>query len=196
MKKYFYSDGKEKLGPFSFEELKNENINKETLIWFEGLDNWTSAKYILEIEEILQLKPPPIQTNSPEFISSKDETQKSNVDSKIDEDNSKTYFQKKQGMFTNSFSYEGRIRRTEYGISLIIYVFAATIVNVIVKTGEFPIIGLASIPILWFLFAQGAKRCHDMGNSGWYQIIPFYILWMIFAKGENWLNKYGANPKG
>lgn len=60
MKKYFYSFGKEKKGPYTFEELKNEEITPETLIWFEGLDDWTTAKYILELEEILQLSPPPI----------------------------------------------------------------------------------------------------------------------------------------
>ncbi len=61
MKRYFYSDGKEKNGPFSFEELKNEEINPDTLIWFEGLEEWTFAKYIKEIEEILILSPPPLE---------------------------------------------------------------------------------------------------------------------------------------
>jgi len=61
---------------------------------------------------------------------------------------------------------------------------------------EAAILGLAYIPMLWFLWAQGAKRCHDIGHSGWYQIIPFYMLWMIFAKGEEGIqNKYGVNPK-
>lgn len=60
MKKYFYSDGKEKNGPFSFEELKNEEINPDTLIWFEGLDNWTFAKNIKEVESILEVSPPPL----------------------------------------------------------------------------------------------------------------------------------------
>jgi hypothetical protein len=34
-----------------------------------------------------------------------------------------------------------------------------------------------------------------MGQSGWFQIIPFYVLWMIFASGEKGINKYGVNPK-
>ena len=52
------------------------------------------------------------------------------------------------------------------------------------------------IPVYWFLLAQGAKRCHDRGNSGWYQIIPFYNLWMLFADSEKGVNDYGLNPKG
>jgi uncharacterized membrane protein YhaH (DUF805 family) len=52
------------------------------------------------------------------------------------------------------------------------------------------------IPLAWFMLAQGAKRCHDRGNSGWWQIIPFYGLWMLFADGEIGDNEYGENPKG
>jgi hypothetical protein len=31
--------------------------------------------------------------------------------------------------------------------------------------------------------------------SGWYQLIPFFPLYMIFASGEENSNKYGENPK-
>jgi len=60
MKKYFYSEGKEKHGPLSLEELKQENISKETLIWFEGLDDWKPAEELDEMKPILELQPPPI----------------------------------------------------------------------------------------------------------------------------------------
>jgi len=100
-------------------------------------------------------------------------------------------------MFQNPFSFDGRIRRTEYGISFIIYVVAAVIVNAIMQAGGgAAIIGLAYIPMLWFFWAQGAKRCHDRGNSGWYQIIPFYAFWMLFADSDSGINEYGPNPKG
>ncbi|MBK7805036.1 MAG: DUF805 domain-containing protein [Saprospiraceae bacterium] len=99
-------------------------------------------------------------------------------------------------MFSSPFSFDGRIRRTEYGISLIIYVIVATFVNAIVESGEVPIIGLAYIPMLWFLWAQGAKRCHDVGNNGWWQIIPFYVFWVVLQGGQPGLNEYGQNPKG
>ena len=55
---------------------------------------------------------------------------------------------------------------------------------------------LLLIPVYWFTWAQGAKRCHDRGNSGWFQIIPFYGLWMLFGDGEIGDNEYGSNPKG
>ncbi len=49
---------------------------------------------------------------------------------------------------------------------------------------------------LWFNLAQGAKLCHDRGNSGWYQLIPFYVLWMLFGDGDDYDNGYGDDPKG
>lgn len=79
MKKYFYSVENEKKGPYSFEELKNEEITPKTLIWFEGLDDWTPAKYILELEEILHLSPPPINMVVPQT------SPESNTDLKIAE---------------------------------------------------------------------------------------------------------------
>ncbi len=193
MKKYFYSNTDEKHGPLSFDELKNENIKNDTMIWLEGLEDWTPASEIEEMKPILELKPPPIPALDKEFeFENIDEnTQKGGTFEKQNASTIKT----KQGMFSSPFSFDGRIRRTEYGISFIIYVIVAAIVNELIESGEYPIIILGYIPMLWFLWSQGAKRCHDMGNSGWYQIIPFYLLWMLFSSSDSGINEYGKNPK-
>jgi uncharacterized membrane protein YhaH (DUF805 family) len=47
----------------------------------------------------------------------------------------------------------------------------------------------------WFVVAQGAKRCHDRGNSGWYHFIPFYGFWMLFADGIAGENDCGPDSK-
>jgi uncharacterized membrane protein YhaH (DUF805 family) len=107
-------------------------------------------------------------------------------------------------MFKNSFSFEGRIRRSEYGISFILFVVARVIITFMAaglisgrngNDGAVLLSLLLSIPLLWFLWAQGAKRCHDIGNSGWFQLIPFYALFMLFQDGEPGSNQYGENPK-
>jgi uncharacterized membrane protein YhaH (DUF805 family) len=100
-------------------------------------------------------------------------------------------------MFNNPFSFDGRIRRTEYGLSMILYFVAYAILFAVVASDrDFSILFIAMIPMLWFLWAQGAKRCHDLGNSGWWQLIPFYPLWLIFQDGQIGVNQYGENPKG
>ncbi len=100
-------------------------------------------------------------------------------------------------MFNNPFSFDGRIRRTEYGLSMILYFVAYAILFAVVASDrDFSILFIAMIPMLWFLWAQGAKRCHDLGNSGWWQLIPLYPLWLLFQEGQIVANQYGENPKG
>ena len=105
-----------------------------------------------------------------------------------------------KGMFKRSFSFHGRIRRTEYGISFIIYFVWVMILNVATASNDMPE-GLAIflivtyVPMIWFLLAQNCKRCHDRGNSGWYQLIPFYFFVLLFGDGEEGSNDYGDNPK-
>src|SRR6188768_1156060 len=100
-------------------------------------------------------------------------------------------------MFKNPFSFEGRIRRLEYGLSLIIYLVAyllsVSIASAIMATlGEvFGLLGfIVLIPTIWFVWAQSAKRCHDVGRSGWWQLIPFYVFILLFENGEAGENIY------
>ena len=105
----------------------------------------------------------------------------------------------RMNMFQSPFGFEGRIRRLEYTLSLIIYYayifFLAFILGMMGIYSE-GVFYLLVIPGYWFIIAQGAKRCHDRGNSGWFQIIPFYMLWMLFADGDEFENDYGHDPKG
>lgn len=105
-----------------------------------------------------------------------------------------------KGMFKRPFSFNGRIRRLEYGISFIIYFVWLMIIeaagnSLSLSQGAAIMLLISYIPMLWFLWAQNAKRCHDRGNSGWYQLIPFYFLVLLFGDGDEGENEYGDNPK-
>ena len=66
----------------------------------------------------------------------------------------------KREMFRAPFSFNGRIRRTEYGLTFIIYFVWYFIYNAILEsesTGLLVIALLSLIPMLVFLYAQGAK---------------------------------------
>lgn len=106
-----------------------------------------------------------------------------------------------KGMFKRPFSFHGRIRRLEYGLSILLFYLYAIVVGFVlglITNGNFSegAIYVCLIPGYWFIWAQGAKRCHDRNNTGWYQIIPFYAFWMLFADGDEGENDYGDSPKG
>jgi uncharacterized membrane protein YhaH (DUF805 family) len=107
---------------------------------------------------------------------------------------------KEQKMFDNVFSSKGRINRKEYNIILLIlfvaYVIFGLIVTVIVDNiggDDFIRYPVAIIAITMFcgFFYANAKRCHDIGLSGWFQLlIPFFILMLLSRQKHD--NEYGA----
>ncbi len=99
-----------------------------------------------------------------------------------------------QIMFKNPFSFDGRIRRTEFGLSWIFFVITYAIIKFATTNNKLPFLIVGYIPLCWFLWAQGAKRCHDLNHNGWWQLIPFYGFWLLFQKGVNEANQYGENP--
>jgi uncharacterized membrane protein YhaH (DUF805 family) len=101
-------------------------------------------------------------------------------------------------MFKNPFSFKGRIGRIEYLISFLIFTGIALLVSMIIDTKNGVIADISLIlfmPIAWFQLAQSAKRCHDTGRSGWWQLIPLFWIILIIAKGDVRGNRYGDRPK-
>lgn len=109
-------------------------------------------------------------------------------------------------MFKNPFSFNGRIRRLEYGLSymicIILFVISAFLSDSFTDAADTENLWLSIaltaiiIPVIWFIIAQGAKRAHDKGHSGWMQLIPFYRMWLIISEGDEGENEFGPNPKG
>jgi len=59
MKKYYYTDGKEKFGPFSKNELLEQKITRNTKVWYYGLNDWTEISKIDSLNELNLSIPPP-----------------------------------------------------------------------------------------------------------------------------------------
>lgn len=174
--KYYYSDNGVTKGPLPLSQLL-ECIDSETLVYREGID-WTIAGDVAELKNYFNSQPLNISAEA---------------------HSRQNYFAnlppKESGkMFAAPFSFNGRIRILEYGISFIIY-YVVYMIGFYLMNQVSLIFGILMLPIVWFLIAQGAKRCCDRGNSGWYQIIPFYVFWMLFAEGDKSVNEYGNSPK-
>ena len=187
MEYYYSTNGNDKIGPMNLNQIKQKKITAKTLIWHEELDDWKMAGQLPELKNIIEKTE--INLKKKESV-----RKKINLDKKPQTNNLDNLFvHEKQKMFSNSFSFNGRIRRLEYGLTVIIFFISLLIILAMAQAFEFLL--LLNLPLYWILIAQGTKRCHDRGNSGWYQLIPYYTLWMFFAKGDDGTNEYGPNPK-
>lgn len=112
--------------------------------------------------------------------------------------------QKKYKMFSQPFSFEGRINRKEYILTYVIVPLAMLIMgglaNLIDPISDhigigadiiFGIIfGVPFVAAIWIFIAAEVKRCHDCGFSGWYQLVlPFFSL--MFLPRNKYSNDYG-----
>jgi hypothetical protein len=66
MREYYISNGTNQLGPYNLEDLKRQNITPNTLVWYEGLEEWKKINEVEELKEFVNKLPPPI--NKPRVI--------------------------------------------------------------------------------------------------------------------------------
>lgn len=100
------------------------------------------------------------------------------------------------------FSFSGRIGRTEYWLTIIILSLINIFLTFMIVNAGGPDDGVIVAYLIyliissWLMIAQSTKRCHDLGHSGWWQLIPFYGLWLLFDKGDGENpNEYGESTK-
>lgn len=105
-----------------------------------------------------------------------------------------------KGMFRRIFTWKGRISRTEYCITYILYLICYFCLPVYIgMTSRYDSgygVFFFAVFIMVVLILQGIKRCHDMGHSGWFILIPvFNPIWLMFSPSDDDVNEYGTNPK-
>lgn len=71
---YFIIINNQQTGPYTLEELFDRHITSDTLVWTEGMTNWTPAWQIEELHDILKGIDP--RTASPQQASGQQQTQK------------------------------------------------------------------------------------------------------------------------
>lgn len=98
-----------------------------------------------------------------------------------------------------SFSPKGRIGRLNYFVLSV----ASTIAFVTLPKllGDWIALVLL-VPYLVFVLAIGARRLHDLGKSGWWQLLNLLpiinlalAIYMVLFPGESGVNQYGPPVK-
>ncbi len=101
--------------------------------------------------------------------------------------------------------FSGRSRRTEYWMFVLVYVIILVVLALIEGALGMPgvVSGLFQLAMLVPALAVGARRLHDTGRSGWWQLISLIpligavVLIVFFVQdSQPGDNGYGANPKG
>lgn len=99
-------------------------------------------------------------------------------------------------------TFTGRARRKEYWMYILFYVIFSIVVGIVDS-----IIGSQVLTIIYSLgllvpsLAIGARRLHDTGRSGWWQLlylIPLIgaiVLLVFYVLDSHADNEYGPNPK-
>jgi len=98
--------------------------------------------------------------------------------------------------------FSGRARRKEYWMFILFYViFYVGLVVIDSIIGIVLLSSLYSLALLIPSISIAARRLHDTGRSGWWQLIAFIpligiiILIVFLAQEGHEENKYGVNPK-
>lgn len=94
--------------------------------------------------------------------------------------------------------FSGRARRKEYWMFILIYMIISIVLSIF---GLDVISGLVALGLLVPSLSIAARRLHDTGRSGWWQLIVLIpligaiVLIIFLAQDGHDENSYGVNPK-
>ncbi|MCA1674673.1 MAG: DUF805 domain-containing protein [Actinobacteria bacterium] len=99
--------------------------------------------------------------------------------------------------------FSGRARRKEFWMFTLVSVIISLVLAIIDSQLPIGILGIIyGLAVLLPSLAVGARRLHDIGRTGWWQLINLIpiigaiVLIVFFATdGDHQPNAYGPNPK-
>lgn len=99
--------------------------------------------------------------------------------------------------------FSGRARRKEFWMFVLFNFIIAIVLGIVDAVIGIPILGgLYALAVLIPSIAVGARRLHDIGRTGWWQLIAIVpligiIVLIVFfvLDGNPGDNQYGPNPK-
>lgn len=53
MSHYFIHDGHVEQGPFTLQQLQSQSFTAQTLVWYEGLEKWTTIESLPALKSLL-----------------------------------------------------------------------------------------------------------------------------------------------
>lgn len=192
--KYFLVNNGQQSGPFELGELLAAGLTPQSYVWNETMPNWLPAMQVPEVAALLntQQQPPmpPFQQQQPQQQPQYQQQQWNQPQYGQPSQKQMDFGESIKVCFNKFATFDGRARRSEYWW----WMLFTLIINSV----------LCGLPALVFLipsWAVTARRLHDTGHSGWWQLfnlVPFgfilIIIWCI-QDSDPGANEYGPNPK-
>lgn len=180
MQYYIIYNGQQ-VGPMEKENLVNYGLSPTSKVWAEGMPNWVEAHTVADLHSLLY---PNSESSASEYEQQPSQCAKM--------PNEITFGDAIKICFNKYADFNGRARRSEFWW---FYLFTFIV-------GLIPYLGyVASIALLIPSLAVGARRLHDTGRSGWWQLLALIpcigaiiliIWWCEDSKGDN---EHGPSPK-
>ena len=217
---YIRQDGNE-YGPYSIDEVRNLGLLDDTEVMESSVGEWYPANYYnfdeLYMKEHGYYVGDDGQIHRGAAGSYSGGNNSGGVSSTGNNSNGVTNgggnntgrsYTPQESFFDSLFSFSGRSRRSRYWITSF---FCSAIMIVLVFLGALLTGGdeggaafgyiLGIIPCMAISIANGTKRLHDLGHSGWFQLLLFIPIvnigisvYMAFFEGERHDNQYGSSP--
>ena len=106
------------------------------------------------------------------------------------------------GAYKKYADFTGRARRKEFWMFVLFYFIVSIVLGIVDSIIGFQLLGLLfSLGSLIPSLASGARRLHDTGRSGWWQLlyliplIGLIIMIVFLVQDSHPDNEYGPNPK-
>lgn len=194
---YYYVENARQCGPVKVEDLINCGVTAKTLVWTQGMANWTPAGEVEELKALFATQPPAFCPPPP--------TQTPPAPPAFQQQSNNNYYNQQQNYYqhyrepsrTMSFGesievcfrkyvgFEGRATRAEFWW-FYLFIF---LVGCVPVAGQIAVWGMM-LPYL----AVATRRLHDTNHSGWWILCPIYNIILLATKGDEWQNEYGEPP--
>jgi len=166
MANYYIAKNKQRFGPFPEEQLLQNGLTPNTLVWCKGMKKWTKAREVPELAPYVES-----WISQQEAQSQQSQQSQYGFDPNTQFQYNQNYYVGKvprlsfeesiSSCFHNFANFKGRARRSEFWwFTLFTFLL-----------GLIPFIGnIASLVCLIPHLAVSTRRLHDTGRSGWWLV--------------------------
>lgn len=219
---WWYANGDKKNGPCTSAELmqlaRQGVITRQTLLWREGMADWAQASRFAKLWEQAGT-PAPLPSRQPSgnaapekrahpktgFGQAPAHAHEAGTDPGAEGEEGGFVWAVRQ-CFAKYVDFSGRARRAEYWFFFLFCILVQVVLGFfggLLGAPDSVFEKISSIFMLATLvpgLAAGARRLHDIGHSGWWQLLTLTIIGIIpliiffVLRGNEDENEYGPSP--